>query len=155
MVLDRDSKLVRFSYMLCAKQDQQDYTQLDQYGHPHYEYSKVPYKTSLCSFFWRTFVFTPLALLCIMAGISFVLTMAVVASWKRPDIFFMILAGLVIAILLIIGINYTANHKLVQNSYYKVAYKLDKRVFSTTAWQVFVAGVKTLKGKMCPIIELK
>jgi hypothetical protein len=130
MKLNRDSKLVRFSYML-YNPIYQGYN-----SNGRRIYGRVPLCTSLCFFFWQTFAFMP-AICLLILGIPCILGYA---AWQNPFV-----AGMaLLASVFLIGVGtltaYTYN-------------RLKDRP-TPTLIRVFVAGIKTIKSKVCPIIEL-
>lgn len=118
MTLNSDSRLVRFAYSWPPD-------------------SYVPVKTTLCRFFWRTFVFMPLAY-AIMIGLP--VTMTLMFAYETPKAFLTIVLGLIWSVVLI-----SSNADVIENRFEAIR----DRVAPTVFWQ----GVKSLKSKVCPIIR--
>lgn len=144
MTLNKDSKLVKFSYLLERKKWQG----------ADLGYSKIPAQTSLCAFFWRTFVFMPLffcaALLAVVGG-----AYHLVIHWQ---ITLVILAAIALSLGIIYLMSQAGKRRVVQRIFSPVGDLIDAtvdRVTYSSGWKAFWAGFKTIKGKVCPVIEFK
>lgn len=142
MELDPKSKLVRFAYFLRTKEGQPIY---DQEGWiADMNYTNVPRTTTLCAFFWRTFVFMPLFWLVSVVGGGGLLSVFIYNIVKDPGAFF-VAAGIILAILIIVAcvMSLPAIFK---------ALKTAATDTTVTPVKVAVEGIKTFKSKFCPII---
>lgn len=124
MVLKANSRLVRWTYI--------------------WRDSAPPSTTTLCRFFWRAFVFMPLAWLGIVSCCGILLTALGSVIWNDPFGFLwglalvMTCAGFVSIALLV----WFAGEKIIA---------LTPQEIKESA---FVQGVKTIHSKMCPIIYI-
>lgn len=112
MQINRRSKLVRFSYLIRPE--------------------GIPSRTTLCAFFWRTFVGMPILLATVLALLVYV-------GWSIYH-YPLPWAGYTSVILLICG------------SFAFCDYLTNKVKHGNLGNSTFVQGVKTIKGKVCPII---
>lgn len=103
-----------------------------------------PQQTSLCALFWRAFVGMPLLYLVQGAAILGICTGFSGLVWKFPIIFLVILG-----VGLLFGIATAVDNHLDGNPNFVTT--LHDRVESS----VFVQGVKAIKGKFCPLIDIK
>ena len=102
-----------------------------------------PKRVSLCSFFWRAFICVPLVWMFIMS-----LTLGALFFFIKYTI---ITKGfLLFLVLLVIGLVYLGEtyDGTDQSS-------LTNRAYNKISNTIFVQGIKTIKGKFCPIIEVK
>lgn len=145
-ILNKDSKLVKFSYMLRSSKPVYNEKGL------HVEHSKIPRQTTLCRFFWRTFVFMPL--FCIMT-VTAALTLLILGGSIILD---NLVGASITAGAAVLGLLLVEWVKLLTKKGY-VDKAIDTAIvgpIDTTVLAVknslFFQGLKTLKGKMCPII---
>lgn len=137
MQLRKDSRLVRFSYW------------------PSNEVDEIPPRTSLCAFFWRTFVFKPLIIL-VGTLVVGTLTFLILRSAYHHRTLALHLLGLAVLITLIVYLlnrNSTrVRSTLIQAESYIItsSRSLKATITASTFWQ----GLRTIKGKVCPIIDL-
>jgi hypothetical protein len=117
MKLNKKGKLVRFGYCMGG----------------------VPYQTTLCRFFWRTFIFMPLFFLLVAAGVVTCLA----SFWFVPGMAFGVV-GILFSIALLTVI---------------LSYVEDRRYFPMASYavrnSVFGQGVKAIKSKICPFIDFE
>lgn len=116
MHLSRDSKLVRFSYF--------------------FFHNGPPEQTTLCAFFWRTFVLNPIVLLAAataIAGVVFMFGHAIFLIVSFLGFFYSLAL-----ILFVVGL-----------AIWRPTVKTP--VVATVFWH----GLKATKSKFCPIIELR
>lgn len=111
MTLNRGSKLVRFAYYFAD------------FG--------VPSQTSLCRFFWRAFVFMPLAWIGIVGIVCLLLFMLTMLTWSTKGV-----APVAIVVIAFV-VAYVAEH------------------FTTIKNSTFIQGIKSLMEPYCPIIEIR
>jgi len=131
MTLNPNSRLVRFAYSLFNDGDKPG----TRYG---------PKQTSLCAFFWRAFVFVPFAWLTICGGAVF-FVVSVLVFWK-------ITLSALLGASLYFGVRYL--YEVLIQPKVRARRKANPRTEPSTV-EVFVAGVRTIKAKMCPIIDFK
>ena len=135
MTVSSKSKLVRWAYLFEER-------------HPRYDpktrsdiYSNIPSRVSLCGLFWRSVLLTPVLLLIVLAVGGFVVGAIGIIFYRVPmipvGIAFIAAGGYVLHLLLTKGV-------------------MDRiEVFaqptrSSLLWQ----GLKAIKSKFCPIIEI-
>lgn len=100
-----------------------------------------PAQTSLCAFFWRAFVFMPLFWLLMTFVVFSILFVICSVVYRNPGTF---TALVLIGAIIILALRKSRTiSRAVDNS----LYCLEQTVF----WQ----GVKTVKGKFCPIIYFR
>ena len=124
MKLNRTGFLYRWTYLLSNKWDK-------------------PYQVSLCSFFWRCFVWMPLFWLLILSVVAAFLFL----SWESKGL--LPLAITTIFCLIVLGVKC---HSKVVKYFPKVSERTGTvrgKIKQSFFWQ----GLKTIKGKMCPIID--
>lgn len=148
MILDRNSRLVRFGYLLNPPVYR--WTPEGRYT----KQTRVPLQTSLCAFFWRTFVFMPILCLSLLfITVEGVIT--VIRFWQ----FFLLgcaIAGVTLgSVFLIVQ---AAQRQLMSKVLTPVGESFDRgvdRIIFSSGWKAFWGGVWAIKGKICPIIQLK
>lgn len=140
MVLSRRSRLARFAY----------------FG----PFGPMPRQTSLCAFFWRTFVFVPIfcAVVAALVGTLAVLIAGVVWNHRRlwPYAAFFVSLIVVISLSIIYEDEIEAWHE--RHPRFGVPtplFSAGTHALDAVRDSFFVQGLKTLKGKLCPIIELR
>lgn len=103
----------------------------------------MPDTTTLCGFFWRAFVFMPLFWMLVVGGFGTILVAIVLHIILHP---WQALNILGVAVLLVGVFLFGA-----------WLYNVEWMEVTPAAVRdsVFVQGLKTLKGKMCPIIYFK
>ena len=116
MKLQRNSRLVRFAYSID--------------GFP-------PEHTTLCAFFWKTFLFTPLIWLLIVGG---TVLMAGVVIYHLVQ-FSIASSGIFPAIIVLVGLV----------TWWFMKKDVKDRIKAST----FVQGAKAIKSKFCPIITFE
>lgn len=122
MNLSRDSKLVRFSYI--------------------FYHLGVPEQTSLCAFFWRTFVWNPIIICGALFMVGMFISLVGHAVWLIAT-----LLGAAHSIALLVFLGGVA---LLVVLTVKRRPKFKTPVVATVFWQ----GLKATKSKFCPIIKL-
>lgn len=156
MVLNRDSKLVKFSYLLYKnKYRYHPDAPYDAYYGAKWWHTNIPATTSLCAFFWRTFVFMPLLTAGSVAIAAGIIGGVGLFIYRYP-FDFLAISGIVLTTLVIV---FGAAHATRTKTAKRIASKAKKRMLDpiiyASTWRVLVEGVKAIKGKVCPIIELK
>lgn len=144
--LSRDSKLVKWAYLLDSKSELEKYD-VNYSVHPPV-YNLRPVRTSLCAIFWRTVLLTPLA---IVAGLGFVIAGGVLIISVLAVILKLFMAHKVIVLSATLGL-------LLAGAL--IAYKTEiEPYFLDTVDKakstVLVQGFKAVKGKVCPVVEIK
>lgn len=144
MKLDRNSRLVKFAYSLDSEraiptgQTKHEYS--DEAGgtivwhETVYTTSQVPLRTTLCRFFWRAFVFVPIAYVTI---VPFLWIISMIAMG-----FSMIPTG-------------TVGARIADKFDAAGDYLSDKAFAITDALSPIGRFFVALKNQVCPIIELK
>lgn len=148
MVLDRNSKLVRFSYYLYPRRyyDILEYRADGTVVRATGGRSKVPASGSLCAFFWRTFVFMPAGGLVMAFGLgSFVY--GILTLLMRTPILVASLCGLLVWG--VVTLEDYLSKRPVKHRQYKPPF------WERPGPQAFFQGFKTIKGKVCPVIEFR
>lgn len=169
MKLDRDSKLVKFSYlfhMLLHAEKNYPTGEIwkDPYGgeYPVRQYAIIPFYTSLCAFFWRTFVLVPGVLVGFTTAVGFVLyQLAMLCGVYTLEVAYVLrFAGLVAATVAVLAgtekrwAQWFTSNGAVNRGMTHVADTID-RVLDSDTMQTFWQGLKAIKGKVCPRIELR
>lgn len=110
------------------------------WGHP-------PAQTTLCKFFWRVFVLN--ILLILLA--AFLATAISLLAWREPKKFFTVLGGFAT----VLGLGATAAYladKAEQRKRHREWERLAGRPVEPD--NLFIASLKAVKGKVCPIIRI-
>ena len=131
MNLNPNSKLVRWAYFFSSYNN----TPGTYFG---------PRSTTLCAFFWRAFVFVPLAWLFIFGLVGAVL----LAIWKTP------LITLVYVGVLILWLVFLAILSIIFREIARFVRK-GSTISSSSTLGVAAAGVRSIKQKFCPIIRFE
>lgn len=136
MKLSRKSRLVKWAYLM-----------------PPFE--GPPYRTSLCAFFWRAFVFVPL----------FWLSLVIIAGrllflygkyWRYSISVTVVVALVVFAIITACNAAERRRDARAEENWQRRRAGLEPlpvrryRLADSVFWQ----GLKAVKGKVCPLIEL-
>lgn len=101
-----------------------------------------PPMTTLCAFFWRSFLCVPLAWAVIAATAGSLVFLVGLLAIEAPGAFF----GLVVGLLL-----FWFSFATLKNSYRRTLQDMYERITDST----FAQGVKAIKGKVCPIIYFR
>lgn len=162
MTLDRNSKLVKFSYFLNPTTTQVDHTRkvVTSWGteESYREYSKIPFQTSLCAFFWRTFVFMPLAALAVV--------LAVCGGIYGLGLLVVTFMGYVVYGTLLVGACALALWEALRVSEYLGEKRTGRKIANAIAdfgealenaplTQITLGMFKAFKTKACPIIRIE
>lgn len=153
MKLRADSKLVRFGYQL--NQEERRYQDLSRPG--WVMHSRIPPTTSLCEFFWRTFVFVPFALLSGVGVILGAVAVLGVLIYRYFSTFVLTLEVAAIAAVIMGILQLGIKLGIINAAATRVGASIDKlatKVVDADVTQVVLGFIKATKQKMCPIIEL-
>lgn len=169
MKLDRTSTLVKFSYLIhILLNAEKAYptgtitTRWDNTQVQDMEYAVIPFRTSLCAFFWRTFVLVP----GIIIGLGTALSVAAYMLARFLGVHLLEVAYVLAALgnMAVIGMLLIWAEPWIKPAFVKggvldrMTTKLDDRITASIesgAVQSFIQGLKAIKHKVCPIIELK
>lgn len=127
--LDRNSKLVQWAYF-----------DLDDLRFGSY----IPKQTSLCAFFWRCVLWTPLKLMMPITAIGFIgmgLWLLGQKFWANPPLFWAVFW---------LGAASAGFIHLI-----RTAARVEAPEPMTKASTVLLEGIKAIKSKVCPRIELQ
>lgn len=147
MKLNKSGKLYRWTYFLSSKEFHHGTSHFDlnlnQYiqDTPSY-YSKGPDQTSLCSFFWRCFVWMPLFWLIVLTTIVMFSYAVGALTWRTRGIL-PLLVGIVVGTLY-----------LIERKKKVIGYWVED-TGDRLGESVFVQGLMTIKGKFCPLIRFE
>lgn len=128
MNLKRDSRLARWAYWF---EDSNMWWEGEYRG-------KVPHSTTLCAFFWRAFFFAPLLALLLAVITVGIATLLVLGIWGHP-----------------VGASITVGIIGAAITFIIVWHELVLPFFESrpSTPSVFIAGVKAVKSRFCPIIR--
>lgn len=126
MTLQRRGRLVRWAYFFSS--------------------TSIPERTTLCAFFWRAFVFVPTVWFVIAVLVFSLGFIGIDVAWHHP----LKAAGMAAGFIgFFFFMSWFEQRKAIVHN--RVMSKARDRV----AESVFVHGVKSIKSKFCPIIDLE
>lgn len=138
MTLAKESRLVRWAYWM---EDDK----------------KVPERTTLCAFFWRAFFYSPLIVVAALVCVACLVVMLGRVAWwliwyfnlVELAKFVRLMIAVVVLSVAVIGI--VAGISFVAKKAAEPVKPLGRRLRDS----VFMQGVKSIKSKFCPLIELE
>lgn len=141
MTLNPNSPLVKWTYFLRETETHYKYT-----GEGiEVEQARVPRVTTLCRFFWRAFVFMPLFWLLISSAVLGLVYGVLYFAWTYTTVALSVVLGTVaLGLFLFYLQKHSSKIDLITSN------ACDLVMEST-----FVQGLKTVKGKFCPIITFE
>lgn len=154
MKLRANSRLVRWAYSMFAFRLYDAYICRADGRREWLGFTKIPPHTTLCRFFWRAFVFVPLFWGVIVSACGAVLWFLVeMADWQRVLTTAAQLTLLIIGIVAVIYLikRYNRQISVVLNPLSDKVECIQDTVTQSVFWQ----GVKTLRGKLCPLITIE